>query len=62
MLFGPSVIIAGGSFIAVALLDRIADDFGITWLGVALKLAVPLAAMALAVYFLKTNALVRWLR
>lgn len=62
MLFGADIIIAGGSVIAIAILDRLADDFGITWLGTAIKLAVPLAALLATVYFIETNPLLRWLR
>lgn len=62
MLFGPSVLIAGGSIIAISLLDKFADDCGIFWLGTTLKLLIPIAAMVASVYFLETNSLMRWLR
>jgi hypothetical protein len=62
MLFGPGILIAGGSFIAITLLDKFADDCGIYWLGSALKIIIPIVAMVASVYFLETNTLVRWLR
>ncbi|WP_256238448.1 hypothetical protein [Bacillus sp. EB600] len=62
MLFGPSVLIAGGITIAISLLDKIAEDHGITWLSTSLKLFVPIAAMVASVYFLETNSLLRWLK
>jgi hypothetical protein len=62
MLFGPGILIAGGSFIAVVVLEKTAEDFGITWLSTTMKLVVPIVAMLFAIYFLETNALVRWLR
>jgi hypothetical protein len=61
-MFGPGILIAGGSCIALALLDKVAEDCGIQWLGTTLKIVVPVAAMVLSVYFLQTNALLGWLR
>ena len=62
MMFGSGVLIAGGSFIAIALLDKLAENCGIFWLGTTLKLLVPIVAMLVSIYFLETNALLRWLR
>jgi hypothetical protein len=62
MLFGPGILIASSSFIAITLLDKFADDCGIHWLGTTLKILIPVAAMVASVYFLETNTLVRWLR
>jgi hypothetical protein len=61
-MFGPGIIIAGGSIIAVALLDKVAEDCGIGWLSTTLKLLVPIAALAISIYFLETNSMMRWLR
>lgn len=61
-MFGPGILIAGGSCIALALLDKVAEDCGIMWLGTTLKIIVPVAAMVLSVYFIQTNALLGWLR
>ena len=62
MLFGPGILIAGCSFITVVVLEKTAEDFGITWLSSTLKLVVPIAAILFAIFFLETNALLRWLR
>ncbi|MEH7505130.1 hypothetical protein V7152_24560 [Neobacillus drentensis] len=61
-MFGPGILIAGGSFIAITILDKVAEDCGITWLSTTLKLIIPIAALAVSVYFLETNSLLRWLR
>lgn len=61
-MFGPGILIAGGSFLAITILDKVAEDCGITWLSTTLKLLVPIAALAISVYFLETNSLLRWLR
>ncbi|MFB3160451.1 hypothetical protein F4694_004094 [Bacillus niacini] len=62
MLFGPGVLIAGASFITIVVLEKTAEDFGITWLSTTLKLVVPIVAILFAIFFLETNALLRWLR
>ncbi|MFD0827088.1 hypothetical protein ACT8ZR_15725 [Neobacillus sp. M.A.Huq-85] len=62
MLFGPGILIAGGSFIAITLLDKLAEEVGIYWIGTTLKLLIPVIAMVASIYFLETNALLRWLR
>ena len=61
-MFGPGILIAGGSFLALTLLDKVAEDCGITWLSTTLKLLIPIATLAISVYFLETNSLLRWLR
>ena len=61
MLFGPGLLLAGGATILMAVIDKTLDEFGIHWLGSFLRLAIPLAGMALGVYFLETNAIVGWL-
>jgi hypothetical protein len=62
MLFGPGIFIAAGATIAAAVLDKAFEEFGVHWLGLALKIAIPLAGMALGVYFLENNPIVWWLR
>jgi hypothetical protein len=62
MLFGPGVLITGASFITIVVLEKTAEDFGITWLSTTLRLVVPIVAILFAVFFLETNALLRWLR
>jgi hypothetical protein len=61
-MFGPGILIAGGSIIAVALLDKLAEDTGIVWLSMTLKLLVPIAALAISVYFLQSDAIMRFIR
>jgi hypothetical protein len=61
-MFGPGIIIAGGSIIAVALLDKVAEDTGIVWLSMTLKLLVPIAALAISIYFLQSDAIMRFIR
>lgn len=61
-MFSTGILIAGGSTIAIALLDRLAEDCGIQWVSTALKIIIPLAAMVASVYFLESNAFLRWLR
>lgn len=61
-MFGPGMLIAGGSIIAVALLDKVAEDCGIVWLSMTLKLIVPIAAFAVSVYFLQSSAIMRFIR
>jgi hypothetical protein len=61
-MFGPGIIIAGGSIIAVALLDKVAEECGIGWLSTTLKLLVPVAALVISVYFLQSDAVMRFIR
>ncbi|MEH7157493.1 hypothetical protein [Neobacillus drentensis] len=61
MLFGPGLLLAGGATILMAMVDKAFEDMGMHWLGTAIKIALPLAGMALGVYFLETNAIVSWL-
>jgi hypothetical protein len=62
MLFGPGIFIAAGASIAAVVLDKTFEEFGVHWLGTVLKIAIPLAGMALGVYFLENNPIVWWLR
>lgn len=61
-MFSSGILLAGGSCIVLALLDKFADDCGIPWLGNTLKILIPIAAMIASVYFLETNTFLRWLR
>lgn len=61
-MFTGGLLLSAGATITVALTDKLLEDSGIHWLGTALRIVVPLAGMALGVYFLETNALLRWLR
>lgn len=62
MLFGPSIFLAASATIVIGIADKACEEFGIHWLGIVLKIAIPLAGMALGVYFLETNPIVWWLR
>ena len=62
MLFEGALLVAGGSVIAVAWLDRAAESYGFRWLGAAVKILLPLAAMIAGSYFLETNDILGWLR
>ncbi|MBO0961426.1 hypothetical protein J1P26_17105 [Neobacillus sp. MM2021_6] len=61
MLFGPGLFIAAGATIICTVVDKTFEEFGVHWLGTAIKIALPLAGMALGVYFLETNPIVWWL-
>jgi hypothetical protein len=62
MLFGPGMFIAAGATIVIAVIDKTCEEFGIHWLGTAVKLILPIIGFALAIYFLETNVLLRWLK
>ncbi|MED3650593.1 hypothetical protein [Heyndrickxia sporothermodurans] len=62
MLFGPGIFIAGGATIVVALLDKTCEEFGIHWLGTAMRLLLPIAGFGLGVYFIETNPMLGWLK
>jgi hypothetical protein len=62
MLFDGTLLMAGGSVIAIACLDKVAEQYGFRWLGAAVKILLPLAAMIAGSYFLETNEILRWLR
>jgi hypothetical protein len=60
-MFSGGLLLSAGATIAIALVDKILDESGYQWLGTVLRIAVPLAGMALGVYFLQTNPILRWL-
>lgn len=61
MLFTPTIFVAGGTMLAIALLDKTAEAYGFQALGLTLRILVPIVAMIAGVYFLETNAILRWL-
>lgn len=61
MLFTPSLLMAGGATLLLIAIDKTLDEFGIHWLGTAIKIALPIIGMAAGVYFLEHNALVWWI-
>lgn len=62
MLFSPMILMAGGTTIAIACLDKTLESYGFHALGNVLRVAIPLAALLAGVYFIETNALIGWLR
>lgn len=61
-MFSTGLLLSAGITIATAIIDKTLEESGYQWLGTTLRIAIPLAAMALGVYFLQTNAILRWLR
>ncbi|KAB2337672.1 hypothetical protein F7731_08755 [Cytobacillus depressus] len=61
-MFSAGLLLSAGTTVVIAVTDKVLEETGIHWLGTILKIAIPLTAMALGVYFLETNALLRWLR
>lgn len=62
MLFSAGMFIAAGATITIALLDKLCEQLHIYWLSTFLKLILPIIGFALAIYFLDTNPLLRWLK
>jgi hypothetical protein len=61
LMFSTGMILAAGGTIAIALVDKALEETGFYWLGTILKLAVPLAGVALGVWFLQNNPMNGWL-
>lgn len=61
MLFTPGLIVAAGATIVLVAVEKTLEDFGVHWVGAALKLALPLIGMAVGVYFLETNPILWWI-
>jgi hypothetical protein len=61
MMFTGGLLLSAGATIAVALVDKTLDEAGYQWLGTVLRIVVPVVGMALGVYFLQTNPILRWL-
>jgi hypothetical protein len=61
MMFTGGMLLAAGATIAVAVLDKTFEEFGVHWLGTAFKIIIPLVGMGLGIYFLETNPIVGWL-
>ena len=61
-MFSTGLLVSAGITLTAAIADKILEDTGFFWLGTILKLAVPVAGMALGVYFLNNNPItMRWL-
>jgi hypothetical protein len=61
MLFTPMMFVAAGTTVALAFVDKLAEGYGFQWLGIVLRLAIPLLAFACGIYFIETNVMLRWL-
>lgn len=62
MLFSTGVVVAAGTTIVLACLDKTLDSYGLHSLGNVLKIALPLIGLAAGVYFIETNPLIWWLK
>jgi hypothetical protein len=61
MLFSSGILLAGGATLFVAWIDKVAEGYGIEWLGTTLKLLLPIIGFSAGIYFLENNPLLRWL-
>lgn len=61
-MFSAGLLISAAGTIVLALVDKTLDESGYQILGTVLRIAVPLCAMFLGVYFLEHNSILRWLR
>lgn len=61
-MFSAGLLLSAGATILIAVVDKTLEETGFHVLGTILKIAVPLAGMALGVYFLQTNPILGWLR
>lgn len=61
MLFEPIMLIGGASIIGVAMLDKLAEEYGFPWLGTIVRLILPFAGYVTGIYFIETNLLLKWL-
>jgi hypothetical protein len=61
-MFSAGLLASVGITVLIAVTDKVLEDTGFYWLGTALKIAIPLIGLGLAVYFLETNSILRWLK
>jgi hypothetical protein len=61
-MFSVGLLLSAGATITIALLDKMCEELQFYWVGTFLKLILPIIAFGLAIYFLETNALLRWLK
>ncbi|AIM17285.1 hypothetical protein HW35_14445 [Bacillus sp. X1(2014)] len=57
LLFDGGILIAGGVTVGLIALDKTLSNFGYHWLGDAIRILLPVAALALGAYFLEYNPL-----
>jgi hypothetical protein len=62
IMFSTGLIISAGGVVVAAIVEKIADQTGIHWLGTATRLIIPLVGLGFAAYFLTHNPMLRWLR
>jgi hypothetical protein len=61
-MFSTGLLVSAGATITIALVEKVLDETGYMWLGMTLRIAVPLASMLLGVYFLEHNSILKWLK
>lgn len=61
LLFDSTMLIGGGAVVAVALLDKAAEEFGYHWLGTIAKIILPIAGLVACIYFIETMPILRWI-
>lgn len=61
MFFGGEVIIFACGTIALAVADRFAESHGYGKFERFLKIAFPIVALGVAIYFLEFNPIIHWL-
>jgi hypothetical protein len=61
-MFSAGLLLSAGATVLIAITDRTLEDTGFYWLSTILKLALPIAGMALGVYFLQHNPILGWLK
>lgn len=60
MIFSGGLFLAAGATIAIAVLDKTFEEYGVHWLGTAFKIAIPVIGLLLGVYFLENNPITLW--
>jgi hypothetical protein len=60
MMFSGGIFLAAGATIALAVLDKTFEEFGVHWLGTAVKIVIPVVGLLLGVYFLENNPITLW--
>jgi hypothetical protein len=55
IMFDVPFLMGAGSIVGVAVIDKLAEDYGWSWVGSVLKIVLPGLALGAAVWFLTTN-------
>lgn len=61
-MFSTGLLVSAGATVAVVLVEKALENTGLYWLSSIIKIALPFAGMALGIYFLEHNPILRWLR